>query len=246
MNILCGLINLISGLINWIEKPAVTPWIAAIIASIMGGLVTGLFMMWQNKKNYEYNMQIVERDEKITENAVLHAIETEIKVNRERYNDNIKPLIDKLRELSSNHNTRFVDFGQRHDDKRYFYDLLSYKISISQDYFTIYNGNSSYIGKIKDDDIRKEIVSVYTNIKGLIDKILLFGLFQDRLKNSAREIREPISGNAKLVSAEKQFVDNYKNLLEELADFILQVKNEQDKLDIQIQKLLKLLKDRIN
>ena len=69
-------------IINWIEKSNIAPWISAIITSIIGGLITGFFMILQNKKNYEYNMQIVERNEKITENAVLHAIETEIKVNQ--------------------------------------------------------------------------------------------------------------------------------------------------------------------
>ncbi|MCL4546165.1 MAG: hypothetical protein M1576_00265 [Deltaproteobacteria bacterium] len=212
-----------------------------IIDFIIGGVITGLFMIWQNHDNHKYNLRIINEEEERLENAVLQAIETEIKVNWERYNENIKPLVDKLRELTYNCNMRFISFQNIHEDKRYFYNLLSYKISISQDYFTIYKGNSSFIGKIKNDSLRKEIVSTYTNTKGIIDKILLFGLFQDSLRDSAKEIKEPNSGNAKFVSIEDQVVKEYKKLLTDLSFYILQVKNEQDRLDAQIKQLLILL-----
>ncbi|HLA75641.1 MAG TPA: hypothetical protein VJM76_06990 [Gammaproteobacteria bacterium] len=40
---------------------------------------------------------------------------------------------------------------------------------ITQDYFTIYNTNASFIGKIKDHDLRKQIVATYAKARGLID-----------------------------------------------------------------------------
>lgn len=40
---------------------------------------------------------------------------------------------------------------------------------ITQDYFTVYNTNAFFIGKIKDHDLRKYIVSTYAKARGLID-----------------------------------------------------------------------------
>lgn len=219
--------------------------IVAIIGAAIGGCITGRYMMKQSEKNFKDNLRTISIEERKLEKAVLQALETEIRVNWERYTENIKPLVGKLRELSSNNESRFTDFQNIHEDKRYLYNLLSYKISVSQDYFTIYNGNSSFIGKIRNESMRKEIVSAYTNTKGMIDKILLFGLFQDNLGNSVNEIKYPNSSNARFVSDEEQIVKKLKNLMKELSDYILQVNNEQDKLDIQVNKLLPLLEAEI-
>lgn len=40
---------------------------------------------------------------------------------------------------------------------------------ITQDYFTIYNTNAFFIGRIKDHDLRKAIVLTYARARGLID-----------------------------------------------------------------------------
>lgn len=40
---------------------------------------------------------------------------------------------------------------------------------ITQDYFTIYNTNAFFIGRIKDHDLRKAIIATYTKARGLID-----------------------------------------------------------------------------
>ncbi|NMG32059.1 hypothetical protein [Aromatoleum evansii] len=40
---------------------------------------------------------------------------------------------------------------------------------ITQDYFTIYNTNAFFIGKIRDHDLRKCIVATYSKARGLID-----------------------------------------------------------------------------
>lgn len=40
---------------------------------------------------------------------------------------------------------------------------------LTQDYFTIYNTNALSIGKIKDHDLRKQIVATYTRARGLVD-----------------------------------------------------------------------------
>ena len=216
---------------------------SAILASIIGGLITGGFMLWQNRNNHKHDLNVIKAEEERQENAVLQAIKTEIKVIWERYDENIKPMVNKLIELSSNNAARFIDFGNINKDEIYLNKLLSYKTSISQDYFTIYNGNSSFIGKIKNDILREKIVSTYTNTKGMVDEILLLGLFQDNLRNSSKEIKKPNSGNIKLISAENDVVERYKDILIEFSKYIIEVKKEQDKLDVQIKELLKLIGD---
>jgi len=44
---------------------------------------------------------------------------------------------------------------------------------VTQEYFTIYNTNAFFIGRIKDNDLRKLIVSGYANARGLIDSYRL-------------------------------------------------------------------------
>jgi hypothetical protein len=44
---------------------------------------------------------------------------------------------------------------------------------VTQEYFTIYNSNSFFIGKIKKHDLRKEIVATYARARGLIDSYRL-------------------------------------------------------------------------
>jgi hypothetical protein len=48
---------------------------------------------------------------------------------------------------------------------------------ISQDYFTVYNGNAALIGQIPDDELRTGVVRAYLASKGLVDS----HLFNNRL-----------------------------------------------------------------
>lgn len=44
---------------------------------------------------------------------------------------------------------------------------------LTQDYFTIYNANASSIGKIKDQELRKQIIATYTKARTMIDTVRL-------------------------------------------------------------------------
>ena len=48
-----------------------------IIGAVIGGVITGLFMMWQNRNNHKHDLHIINAEEKRLENAVLQAIRTE-------------------------------------------------------------------------------------------------------------------------------------------------------------------------
>ncbi|MHB1702824.1 MAG: ABC transporter permease [bacterium] len=223
----------------WFLEPAAAPLIAAIIASIIGGLVTGLFMMWQNKRNFKYNLTLIELEDRKIEKAVLQALETEIKVIWKRYENFIKPSIKEL--LESDYSEKFTDMNKYMEDLNYFYILLSYRISISQDYFTIYNGNSSFIGKIKNEKLRKEIVSVYTNIKGFIELSTLVNKNQDKIEKVLKKDLEFASKFNNSQASTEVIISAYKTRLNNIIESIKQIKKQQDDLDIQIKNLLQSL-----
>ena len=50
---------------------------------------------------------------------------------------------------------------------------FEYYWPITQEYFTVYNNNAFLIGRIKDHDLRKLIVSTYSKARGLIDSYRL-------------------------------------------------------------------------
>jgi hypothetical protein len=50
---------------------------------------------------------------------------------------------------------------------------LSTYYPVTQEYFTVYNTNAFFIGRIRDNDLRKLIVSTYSKARGLIDSYRL-------------------------------------------------------------------------
>lgn len=66
---------------------------------------------------------------------------------------------------------------------------------MNQDYFTIFNSNSVFIGQIPDDKLRTAIVKAYLRAKGLIDSHLLNNKLIDehaRLQNSISLDTDPL------------------------------------------------------
>jgi CHAT domain-containing protein len=231
------------GMVKWIEKSTLLPGVLAVVGSIIGGVITGLFMMWQNKKNFKYNLRLNELKDRKNEKAVLQALEAEIKADWQRYNEFIKPSIENL--LRLDHSKRFTDISEYGNDLNYFYMLLSHRISISQDYFTIYNTNSSFIGKIKNAKLRMEIVSVYTNIKGFLELIPLNDNNKDKIEKVLKEDLEFALKQADTQVARHIRVTAYRTRLNELIEQLKQLKKHQDNLNTQIKKLTRLFEKEI-
>lgn len=211
-------------------------WISVIIASMIGGLITGLFMIWQNKRNYKNNLALNELEELKNEKAVLQALETEIKMICLRYTKYIKPGINKL--LESDYQNRFKNLNNYIDDVKYVYNLLYFKISISQDYFTIYTTNGSFVGKIKNERLRKKIVSVYINIKGFIELIFL-------INNEKEKLEKLLEKSLINTQIDPNLIITHEKALSILIYQIKRIKEEQDNLSKQINKLLSLFKKEI-
>jgi hypothetical protein len=125
-------------------------WISfgsAITGAVVGGLMSGYFALRGAEKNYRNQLkQNKENEEKLIQ-GLLQAIHDEIETVFDRYQETMGSRIESLKD------------GE---------PLLVYYPLVS-DFFTIYNGNSFLIGRIPDNDLRKQIVKTYTFAKGMID-----------------------------------------------------------------------------
>ncbi len=218
---------------------------ASVISAIIGGLITGSFMIWQAKREFKNRQDLINQEDKKTENAVLQALKVEIETIRNRYNDNIKPELEKL--LEPDYSNYFSDIKEYQNDCHYFYNrLLYYRFLISQDYFSIYNGNSAFIGKIKDNELQKEIVSVYTNIKGFLEIIIFFEKEQDKNEIILKRDLEEISNNPNYdINRTSEMMHVYKQISNRIVEQLGFIKLEQDKLMVQIDNLIRLFENEI-
>lgn len=116
---------------------------SALAGAVVGGLAsfvaTWLQHCLENKRN--------ESDSKKTINATLKAIKAELIGLQERYMETIGSELESVGDDSP-----FLFFYYAHED-----------------YFTIYNQNASVLGQIGCDQLRASIVSVYIQIKSLLD-----------------------------------------------------------------------------
>jgi hypothetical protein len=104
---------------------------------------------------------------------------------------------------------------------------------ITQDYFTIYNTNAFFIGKIKNHDLRKQIISTYARSKGLIDTY--------RMNNELLQKYE----YATILAQESQSPTHQKNAqarYQSLVQYASQVKLKHVELKIIVAELLRHLR----
>lgn len=118
-------------------------FLSGLIGALLGGLTTLLASWWQH--HLEKKRNEIENNKSI--NATIEAIKTELVCLLERYDQTIGKLVETLKDNES----------------------FLYYYYATEDYFTIYNQNSSLIGQISDACLRKNIISVYINIKGLLE-----------------------------------------------------------------------------
>ncbi|MCL4322470.1 MAG: hypothetical protein M0016_01255 [Deltaproteobacteria bacterium] len=221
---------------------------ASIIGALIGGLITGYFMILQAKKEFKNRQNLINQEDEKTEKAVLQALKTEIETIWDRYKDNIKPDIEEL--LKDDYSRYFSDINKYQDDLLYFHNkLLPFRFLISQDYFSIYNGNASFIGKIKNSELRKEIVSCYINIKGFLEIIIAFE------RNNQDEKKIILEKNLKEISKNENYTNEgrtpvimifYKDVLNRIINDLTIIKTEQDKLTDQIYNLINFLENEIS
>lgn len=117
------------------------------IGALIGAGIGGYFTLKATKDSFAHQKQEAEENEKILIQSLLQAIHDEAETVFDRYQETMGINLENLSE------------GQ---GLTLFYPLES-------DYFPIYNGNTSTIGRIPNNDIRKQIIKTYTLLKGMVD-----------------------------------------------------------------------------
>lgn len=99
---------------------------------------------------------------------MLQAIHDEIETIWERYQETMGSQIDTLKD---------------NQPLNLYYPLVS-------DFFTVYNGNSFLIGRIPNNDIRKQIIKTYTLAKGMVDSFRLNNDLVHKLETANKIFQE--------------------------------------------------------
>ena len=208
---------------------AILPILAAIFGAIIGGWITGNAMIKQTRENFNNDLKIISHKEENEEKAVLKAIGVEIDVIIERYSSYIKPVIDEIAQYDLS--VIFTNIADLNNDLNTLFNFLSSRILVTQDYFTIYNSNGNQIGKIKNGELQKRIVSFYTNLKGLIENIKLYNESMESIKENLRnESEERIKIFQTGLKNDAAVQTYYKNYINRIIDLAKNFKLEQDRL----------------
>lgn len=117
------------------------------VGALIGSALTLLATLWSHKLQ---GVKQKEKDREIIQ-GVLQAIHDEMESLWDAYMD------------GAGHQLEALPDGQP----------LNMYWPITQEYFTVYNMNALFIGRIPDPDLRKLIVSSYSKARGLIDSYRL-------------------------------------------------------------------------
>lgn len=138
--------------------------IMSIISALLGAGIAGYF---SNKATRDTLLEQRKRDEENERTLIystLCAIHAEMECVLARYMDSMGLRIE---ELPDN-------------------EPLLFYYPLSSDYFSVFNGNSSLIGRIKNENLRKQIIKTYILAKGVVDS---YKLNNDLLINYERLTR---------------------------------------------------------
>ena len=118
-----------------------------IIGVIIGGTVAILAAVYSVRESHKLSEQATIKREELHELGVLQAISDEMETIKEVYKKTIGDEFEKFKDG----------------------ELFNMIWPVNQNYFTVYENNAEFIGKIKNNSLRKEIVSTYTVAKSVID-----------------------------------------------------------------------------
>lgn len=138
---------------------------------IVGGLITLYTSMRTAQKNYENNFELLKKQEEMETKATIKAIITELRALRQIFEFEFLPKI-------------FTD------EK-----CLWFSYPLRTDYFTVYNTNTSKIGKINNDELRECIINLYMTAKFFLDSIAT--------NNEALEYYEKCDENVRTIGTVK-------------------------------------------
>lgn len=121
--------------------------LASVVGALIGGGMTGYFTLKAAAKSHANALNVQQENQKKVVRAFLQAVHDEIETLWDTYQEGIGVQLESLQDG---------------------HGLLFY-YPVTQEYFTVYNGNAFLIGHVEDADLRKLIVQVYAKARGLID-----------------------------------------------------------------------------
>ena len=138
-----------------------------ILASVLGGLITGFFSWLATKEAYKHNKLLKDEELKLYEKATALSIIEELKVLKEAYEDDMDKYYNELKE-------------NKYLDSTY---------TITQDFMTVYSQNAGEIGLIKNVELRNLIIKSYTLLKKYIEHLVNYQeLLEDFMNNRKKFI----------------------------------------------------------
>lgn len=110
---------------------------------------------------------------------------------------------------------------------------LSYYYPLFSDFFSVYNGNSFLIGRIPNNDLRKQIVKTYSLAKAMIDSYRLNNELVSKWEFSEKfyaESQQEVHKNqvaahyAALIDYAKSLKESHKILKQEVAGLLRELR----------------------
>ena len=160
---------------------------AAIGGAVSGGIITGIFSLKATDKAFDHQRRHTAELEARTIAGFLQAIHDEIETVMDRYQEAMGVQIESLKDG---------------EPLSIYYPLVS-------DFFTVYNGNGFLIGRISDNDLRKQIIKTYTLAKGIVDSFRMNNDLVGRFEH-ARKIYEETKQDIHM----QQATAHYNSLIE--------------------------------
>lgn len=169
----------------------------SMIPALCGAIIGGLFTLLGSKLATDLQAKEKKKHQDEIEYRFIQSIYTEIDSVYNRYKELSKTI----------QNSKL---------------LLEAEMLIKEDYFSIYHNNASYIGLIKNDELRDSIINFYIQAKGMIDSIRANNQLWEKYSKSQQ--------------------DRQQNILEELQRYLLALKIEDKKLRSSYKKISKIRK----
>jgi hypothetical protein len=189
---------------------------AALIGAVIGGLMAGRYALRTQKQAAKDQRQ---RDLEIEQRAVkgtLQAIATELKVLKASALD---PLDKHLKDL-----TKARELAARREGPE---PHPFVKSRIEKNYFIIFESNAAMLGRINDEQLRREIISVYGFANGLIDELNVTFPEYQIWRNTSDNLEKKISA-AMLAGFEDTIRINLKGLQRDLGDLLPKIEKYLD------------------
>jgi len=139
----------------WILIMDYNSLISAIVGAVIGGLIPAVSTIWAAawgaKRAFNYSRALQNAADREALRRLLLAIKAEVETIWNGYEVEVGHLVESLKPGEG----------------------LAVRYKLRQQYFTVYDSNTQYLGHVEDDQLRTAIIKTYTLAKGLIDSHLV-------------------------------------------------------------------------